>query len=124
MEQKYIAMVVVIIIVILFVAGTLFGEQQIDISGCTAKWSTVDKTVGQSELCPSESCTATPAAQQNNAIADAMLCACEKAKSSQYVNSTATKRIEEVAKEFFGYTITAQQICEQPGAFLTKRSYG
>ncbi len=124
MQRKYILLTIAIIIVILFVIGNFFSEQQIDIAGCTAKWSLASVNVPHSELCPAESCTASPDAQQNNAIVDALMCACDKVRAQNYMNTTASNRIKEVVNNFFNYNAEASEICEQPGMFITRRSYG
>ncbi len=124
MEKKYVGMIVVIVLVVLFVLGSFLGAQRIDIAGCTAEWKTVDVTVQSSPLCPSATCTAHPDAQQHNAIVNAMVCACEKAKAVQYTDTAINSRIQDVTKSFFGYDITAQQLCDSPGEFLVERSYG
>jgi hypothetical protein len=123
MEKKYIAMLVIIILVLLFGSGYFLGGQNIDINGCPAQWRSTSATVAKSELCSTTSCLATPAAQQHNAIVDALLCACDKVKTNSYVDATANKRIETVVSDYFGYTLTAQQLCDQPGLALIKTSY-
>jgi hypothetical protein len=124
MEKKYAAMIIIIIIVVLLAIGTFFGEQSIEINGCKAEWGVTDAVVGKSQLCSQDSCIARPEAQQYNAIVDALLCACGKASAVQYTDSAANKRIEDVIKNFFGYSMSAQQVCDDPGRFMTKRSYG
>jgi len=119
-----VAAIIVIILVILFVAGFFLGDQTIDIAGCKAQWKTTSVTVQQSELCSAQTCIATPADQQHNAIVSALLCACEKTKAGGYVDLAANSRIEDVVKQYFGYTATAQELCDQPGVILVRRSYG
>jgi hypothetical protein len=123
MQNRYFAAIIIVIVVVLFVAGLFLADQQIDVNGCAAKWRTVSVTVQHSELCSAAACAASPDKQQHNAIVSALLCACSKASSQQYSDAAANKRIEDVVKNFFGYTLTAQEMCDQPGLFLTKRSY-
>ncbi len=124
MEKKYIAVTIAMIFVVLFVIGMFFTEQQIDIAGCTAKWSLASVVVPQSDLCPAETCTASPDAQQHNAIVDGLLCACEKARAQGYSDPAVNSRIKEVINAFFDYNVEANEICDQPGIIMTKRSYG
>ncbi len=124
MENRYILATILIIIIVLFGMGFFLSDQQIDVAGCTAKWKLTPVTVPRSDLCPSQLCTASSDGQQHNAIVDALLCACDNAKSGQYANEADNKRIEEVVGNFFGYSVTVNEICDQPGLFLTKRSYG
>ena len=125
METKYIAAVVVIIFIALFAAGALLTGQGIDIAGCNANWKTIDTTVAKSDLCSADSCVATPAAQQHNAIVDGLLCACGRASAVQYSDATTNARIEEVVREYFGYSLGVQQICGSEGQqFLARRAYG
>lgn len=116
--------IALIVFFALFISGFFLSEQQIDVAGCTARWSLLPVSVARSDLCPAGSCLASSDAQQHNAIVDALLCACSKAKSAQYSDAPANKRIEDVVKNFFGYSIGAAEACEQPGVFLTRRSYG
>jgi len=124
MEKRYIAAIVVVIFAVLFALGSFVSVQSIDVVGCRAEWKTTFVTVTTSELCSSPSCTAQPADQQHNAIVDALLCACEKARSSEYTAQNENQRIEEVVREKFGYSGSASEFCEQSGLFLAKRSYG
>jgi len=124
MENKFLLAIGLIIIVVLFSIGVFLSDQQLDVAGCTAKWKLVSVNVPRSDLCPSNSCVASPSAQQHNAIVDALLCACEKTKYVQYSDEAVNNRIKEVVNNFFGYTLTANEVCEQPGSFLVKRSYG
>ncbi len=124
MQNRYILAVIVIIFVVLVAAGFLVGDQQIDVAGCTAKWRTTAITVQQSELCSQSQCTAQPSEQQHNAIVDALLCACDRAKAAGYANTDINKRIEEVLQLSLGYQSTAQDVCEQSGLVLVKHAYG
>jgi parvulin-like peptidyl-prolyl isomerase len=125
MENRLILAIVVVIFVILVIAGFFMGDQQIDVAGCTAKWKTTAITVQKSELCGQSQCVAQPAEQQHNAIIDALLCACDKAKTANYADENANKRIEEVVSLALNYQASAQGICEQSGLPLfVKHAYG
>lgn len=123
MQKKYIFLVIAIIFVVIFVVGSLFSEQKIDIAGCQAKWSLAPVTVQRSDVCDADSCTAPPELQQYNAVVDALLCACDRAKSEGYANETTNSRISSVVSNFFGYDIDAGELCNEPASYLTKRSY-
>ncbi|MCX6816061.1 MAG: hypothetical protein NT120_04385 [Candidatus Aenigmarchaeota archaeon] len=124
MEKKYVAVLIIIILALLFLSGFFLSSQTIDVGGCTAEWKTTTTTVAKSELCSLATCAASPADQQHNAIVSAILCACDKTKTANYANDANNKRIEDVVKQYFGYTTTAQELCDQPGMILVRRSYG
>ena len=124
METKYILAIVAILFFILFGLGAVLSEKCVNIGGCRSCWKTTQIVV-TSDLCPGNAtCLAQPADQQNNAIADAVLCACGKAKAANYGDANLNNDIQNVISEFSRYNITASELCEQPGLFLTKRSYG
>lgn len=124
MEKRFFVMLVVIVFALVFLVGNALSEQCVAIDEFRECWKTVDVTTS-SEYCPtSDPCLATAQAQQHNAITSALLNACEKAKSNNYNNAALNQRIEEVAKTYTGYDITAQQLCSQPGTILTYQSYG
>lgn len=123
MQKKYIAATLVIIFFLLLGLGSVLSERCVDIGGCKQCWKNIP-TVVESELCTeNRTCLAQPADQQNNAIADVLLCACSKAKAAGYSDQQLNNRIEEVISEFARYDISASEACEQPGLFLVKRSY-
>ena len=124
MENKYILAIILIIVAILLASGFFVGDQQIDVAGCKAQWKTTPTTVAKSELCLQNQCTAQPADQQHNALVDATLCACEKARAGSYADETANKRIEEVFSSAFSYQASVSEICDNPGSVLVKRAYG
>ncbi len=77
-----------------------------------------------SEYCASaQPCLAQPEDQQHNALVSLLMAACTKAKNSGYADAELVKRIEEVSREFTGYEITAEELCENPGTVLAYRSY-
>jgi len=123
MEKKFLIAALVLTLFILLGLGSVLSEQCIDVAGCKSCWKTTPAVV-QSDLCGENStCLAQPEDQQNNAIVDVILCACSRAKSSQYADSDMNKKIEELTSQYTRYELTAGEICEQPGLFLTKRSY-
>ena len=123
MQKKFILATLVILFFILLGAGSVLTEQCIDVGGCKQCWKTTPAVV-QSELCGENStCLAQPQDQQNNAIADALLCGCGKARTANYQDADLNKKIEETVSEFKGFDAGASEICEQPGIFLAKRSY-
>ncbi len=124
MEIPYVVATLVILVAILFLVGGTLTENCVDIDGCKQCWKTTPVVV-ESPLCPNSSaCVASPLAQQNNAIVDSVMCGCQKAQTVSYQNFATNKKIEDTVKEFTGYEITSQEICEQPGRFLVKVSYG
>jgi hypothetical protein len=124
MEKRYIAVAVLFVFIILVVSGYFLSQSGIDVNGCAAKWSTTTVVTGKSDLCPSGSCTASAADQQHNAIVEAMVCACAKATTDQFASDIENKRIEDVTTEYFGYTLSAAEICGNSGnQFLVRHAY-
>jgi hypothetical protein len=123
MDPRYIIATGAIALVILFLAGGVVSEQCVDIQGCKQCWKTYPVVV-KSDYCPNSSeCTAQPGAQQNNAVIDAVLCACSHVKSDGYSNANTNNQIENSVSMYLGYNLTVQDICEQPGFFLAKTLY-
>ena len=109
----------------MFVYGLSISEQCREINGCKACWKIMPVTV-KSELCPnaSQPCSADPSLQKYNSMMDMIICACGKADSGSYADTELNSKIESAVKEVTGYTVTASDICSQPGMLLTKRMYG
>jgi hypothetical protein len=123
MQKRYILLVVVIIIAIFVYTGNRSVEQTISIDSCSAKFFNYPVTV-TSDLCSnSTTCIAQPYEQQNNAVVDVILCACQKAKAGDYADAQMNTKIEDLVSGFFGFTVTARDTCEQQ-SFLTRRNYG
>jgi len=124
MRFRYLYLAIGIILIVMLIYGISISEQCTEIDGCKACWKMVAVTL-TSELCPdpNQSCTAEPYLQQHNALVDMVICACEKAESEDYSNTALNNKIESAVKEMTGYTVTASEICEQPGMLLTKRRY-
>lgn len=123
MKPVYLVAVIIIIIIILYFVGGIFNENCSKIGDMKKCWRTVPITV-QSDFCPTEEpCIADPAVQQNNAIVSLVLDACDVAKTNGYSDRTINMRIEEVVKDFTGYTVHVQELCEQPATILAYRSY-
>lgn len=123
MQKRYLLLLAVIVIGIFLYTGNRNAEQVISIGGCSASFSGQPRTV-VSELCINGTvCTATPYQQQNNAVVDAVLCACGEAKASEYADAQLNSRIQEVVSSFYGYSLAAREICEQQ-AVLVRRNYG
>jgi len=124
MEPKYLIILVVVIVVILYFVGGIFSENCSTIGNMKACWKTVPVTV-TSQFCPTdEPCIASPEAQQNNAIVGLVLDACAVSKANGYSDRTISDRIKEVVRDFAGYDLNAQEICDQPGYILAYRGYG
>ena len=123
MEKKYIAATLIIAFFILLGAGSVLSERCVDIAGCKQCWKTT-VTVVTSDLCgENKTCLAQPEDIQNNAIADAVVCACDRAKKTNYADASTNGKIEDVVGQYIGYNLSASQICEQPGLLFAKRSY-
>lgn len=123
MDKKFIAVFLALVFLILLGIGSFISEQCIDVGGCKQCWKTTP-TVVESDLCgENRTCLAQPQDLQNNAIVDAIVCACANAKSSSYSDQNVNKKIEDVTSQYTGYGIGVSEICEQPGIFLVKRSY-
>ena len=123
MENRYVAVLVLVFLGISFVYGSTLTEQCVQIQEFKGCWSIVDKTV-KSDLCANgKECIARPAQQQHNAVVDVLLSACDKARKGNYADTALTKRIEEVGSTFTGYSIDARTMCDQPGLVLAKSRY-
>ncbi len=124
MQKRFALMfVVIVVVVVLFFLGSGNLDKTISVGSCSAKFATEPVTV-TSELCGAKkTCVASPEAQQNNAVVDVLLCACDKAKTGSYADAGLNKGIEKVVSGYFNYTLSAQAFCDQP-VLLVKRSYG
>jgi len=102
-----------IAIVVIFIVGLITSRQCVDINGCSACWSTIDKNV-KSEVCgENETCRVDAYVDQHNAVTNALLCACDRAKTGiDYPNTQMNNRIIEAYKEIYGSSPTVQEICE------------
>ena len=124
MKARYVLMLIIIVLVLLFIIGAFVSDQCIMIGEDKACWKTTTILI-ESPFCPnqSEPCLAKPEIQQHNAISDLLLRACDKANAAEYTDTTLNERIEEVVSLYMGLDITANQLCEQPGVLLTHRFY-
>ena len=124
MEAKFIAATAVLILAVMFFVGGGLAENCVDIAGCKSCWKTTQAVVNDAVLCGgNSSCLAQPRDQQNNAIVDAVFCACNNAKEAGYSDVAANGKIEDIVYAFTNYNMSAVQICEQPSAFLAKVYY-
>ena len=102
MEKKFLIVALVLALFILLGVGSVLSEQCIDVAGCKSCWKTTPSVV-QSELCGENlTCLAQP---------------------QDYSDAEMNDKIEDVVGQYTRYDITTQEICEQPGLFLIKRSY-
>ena len=123
MKIRFILLLVVIVFAIFIYTGNRNAEQKIEIDNCSATFYTEPATV-TSDLCATgKTCIAGPYEQQNNAVVDVLLCACEKAKAENYAGGQLNSKIENLAAGFFKKNVTADILCEQQ-AILVKLSYG
>ena len=123
MKVRFIIIIFAIVLLILFGLGASLTENCVGIGGCKSCWKTTQVVV-TSDLCgANRTCLAQPADQQNNAIVDAVLCACDKAKTLGYSDTVLNTKIQDTVSEFSRYNISINDICDQPGMFLTKRLY-
>lgn len=109
-------------VLLLYLLGGALNEQCVSLGSCRACWKTMPVTVN-STLCSKSPCIAQPAEQQNNALVDMYLCACEKAKQGNYNEPAFNAQIQESLFAFAGYNISTDTFCDQPGAVLAKRRY-
>ena len=124
MEKRFIVATILLVGVVLFFTGGFISENCVDISGCKKCWKTTQAVMSEPLLCGgNSSCLAQPQDQQNNAIVDAVFCACTGARDGAYGNEQLNRKIESVVSTFAGYNLTVNQICDQPGTFLSKVSY-
>lgn len=123
MQKRYILLMAVIVFAIFIYTGNRNVEQAISIDGCSAAFSTEPAFV-TSDLCASgKTCVAKPEDRQNNAVVDVLLCACGKAKDAKYADASLNEKIRSLVSSFYGYPLSAEQLCEQP-VLLAKRNYG
>src|SRR3989338_921756 len=124
MQKRFALMFVVIVVVVtLFFLGSGNLDRTISIGNCSAKFATDPVTV-TSDLCGAKkTCVASPESQQNNAVVDVLLCACDKAKAGSYADAGLNQGIEGIVSGYYNYTLSAQAFCDQP-VLLVKRSYG
>ena len=124
MEARFIVATAVLILAVLFFVGGGLAENCVDIGGCKRCWKTTQVVVSDQLLCGgNSSCLAQPRDQQNNAIVDAVFCACANAKASDYSDVGLNNKIAETVSVFTNYNLTANEICDQPSAFLAKVYY-
>lgn len=123
MQKRFALMfVVIVVVIVLFFLGSGNLDKTISIGACSARFATEPVTV-TSDLCGAKkTCVASPEAQQNNAVVDVLLCACEKAKSADYADAKLNRDIEGIVSEFYRYSLAARDFCGQP-VLLVKRSY-
>ncbi|MFC2142967.1 hypothetical protein ACFLQN_01055 [Candidatus Aenigmatarchaeota archaeon] len=122
-SPKYVGLFIIILLIMLFLLGGVVSDKCIEIGSHTGCWKTTPIRIS-SEYCPTEEeCIASPEAQQNNAVVSLLLDACNDAKLDDYVDASLNMRINDVLKDFTGYDITAQELCESPGTLLVYRSY-
>jgi hypothetical protein len=127
-KSRIIIAVAAMIFLIIFAYGSTLRYKCTSIDGCTGCWQMAAATV-VSDLCPgsdethNESCVAEPYLQQHNAIIDTLLCACEKATSGGYADSNLNSQIEDVVRLHLNYTLTASEVCDNPGLTLVKMRY-
>lgn len=123
MQKRYILLLLVIILAVFIYTGNRNVEQSISIGSCSASFQTEPVFV-TSPLCANgTSCTASPGDQQNNAVVDVLLCACESAKAGNYADAELNKKIENLTAAFYSYAVAARDLCEQP-VLLVRRQYG
>jgi hypothetical protein len=118
--------VIIIIFAALVIIGSMFSEQCSEIGTCKACWSLVPKDLS-SDLCPipNQTCTAQPYQMQHNALVDLVLCGCDKASAVSYNDGEMNNRIKYVVNATFGYEdASINEICSNPGLFLTYVGYG
>jgi N-formylglutamate amidohydrolase len=113
--------VIGLVILSIFLIGTLVSRQCINVNGCEACWHLTPTQI-TSDLCPNQTCVAEPYKEQHNALVDVILCACAKAKTTQYSDTVLNANIERVYREITGFDSDAQSICSDFSA-LTKWRY-
>lgn len=85
----------VLIIIVLFIVGYFFGKRCYEIGSCKACWN-LDNEISH-----------------YNAIIDVISCACIKAKSENYQNSTLNTLIETAYRGIIEKDLNAEEICEK-----------
>jgi hypothetical protein len=122
---RYIVIAFGFILLILYLAGGAMNHQCTAIGACSACWRTTPIMI-KSEMCPdpTNECLAQPAQQQHNALVDMLICACTKAKAENYQVQETKGAVESAVKEMLGYTLSAEQLCEDPASVLVRQQYG
>ncbi len=123
MKNRYIYLFVIGLFIILYLAGLSLSEKCISLEGKKVCWKSYPVRL-QSQFCPNQSeCIASPELQKHNALVSLILYACEKAKSKEYGDITLNKAIEDLAKNYFDYKLSVNDICDQPAMLFTYRQY-
>jgi len=125
-KARIIIIAIIAVVAVLYIAGAVLGSM---LGACASVgefkecWKLTPEYV-DSDLCEgSRPCLAQPEDQQHNALVTLLLAACAETQQASYNDAALVERIEEVVREFTGYDVTAEQLCEQPGALLVYRSY-
>ncbi|MBI5332424.1 MAG: hypothetical protein HZB65_02540 [Candidatus Aenigmarchaeota archaeon] len=105
-----------IALVVIVIAGFLISESCIEISGCKACWSNIDRTK-QSSACPeNQTCKVESYVDQHNAVTSALLCACSKANvNNDYPDTSLNNRIIDIYSSLYGTRPSVQEVCESGG---------
>ena len=140
MRFRTIAIITIIFFAALGIIGLFNAQNCSQIGACRNCWNDFSIQVA-SDLCPTkEPCIAAPYLQQHNAVVDTLLCACTNAKTSKYADASLSKQIEDAYFTMRGGCpegvqaafcadpqpdhVNAQDICDDPGQYLAKRTYG
>ncbi|MBI2076502.1 MAG: hypothetical protein HYT72_04615 [Candidatus Aenigmarchaeota archaeon] len=127
--RKPLVIIFSVAFVLLYAIGSTVNfnvsETCAQVGPCSGCWKDEPVNVSESELCFAPPCIAEPALQRRNAIVDILVCACETAKKKEYTDATLNSQIESAVRQATnGTTVTASQLCENPGILLTKVAYG
>jgi hypothetical protein len=109
---------VIAAVIILFIIGAFVSMQTVEIGDCKASWYLYTKKV-HSDLCPNPAveCDAEPYKQQHNALADMLVCACQK------TDAVTKARINDVYYQMSGMNLTTEQVCGSQSSMLMKWNY-
>lgn len=101
-------------------------ESCAQIGPCTGCWKNEPMNVSSSDFCFNPSgCVAEPEQQRRNAFVDVVMCACDSARKKDYTDATLNSQIESAVRRMTnGTTVTAAELCDNPGILFTKVAYG
>ena len=115
--------VFVVLLAIFYFSGQFLSDTCIEAGSCRSCWKMISVKAGP-ELCGGNgTCFIEPSIQQHNAIVELLLCACAETKDNSYSDSGLNSRIESVLNEYYGVTMDARELCENPGVMLVKMGY-
>lgn len=114
--------IAVVAFVALYLYGSSIDDSCVTIGGEKTCWKGYAATVS-SEFCSKSPCAASPELQRHNAVVDAIVAGCDRAKSQDFSDSRLNSDIEDALKLITSYDVNARTLCSDPGIILAKKFY-